>query len=196
MDTKIQELTEKIYNEGVEKGNKEAAGIIAEANAKKQALLNEAEAEAKKIIANAEKQAVELKKNTEVELKTSANQIVESLKKEIVDLLIEKITDDSVKPVVTDKAFMQNVILEMSKSWAKNEVFTIQTADAAALQRYFEGNAKDLLNKGIKIEQVAGNPISFTIRPIDGSYKVNFGEEEFVLFFKELLRPQLAEKLF
>ena len=37
MDTKIQELTDKIYKEGVEKGNEEAGRIIADANAQKQA---------------------------------------------------------------------------------------------------------------------------------------------------------------
>ena len=65
MDTKIQELTDKIYKEGVEKGNEEAGRIIADANAQKQAILTEAEAEAKRIVAQAEKQAAELKKNTE-----------------------------------------------------------------------------------------------------------------------------------
>ena len=39
MDTKIQELTDKIYKEGVEKGNEEAGRIIADANAQKQAIL-------------------------------------------------------------------------------------------------------------------------------------------------------------
>ena len=47
MDTKIQELTEKIYQEGVEKGNEEAARIIAEAEARKKVLIEEAEAKAK-----------------------------------------------------------------------------------------------------------------------------------------------------
>ena len=39
MDTKIQELTDKIYKEGVEKGNEEAGRIIAEANAQKERFL-------------------------------------------------------------------------------------------------------------------------------------------------------------
>ena len=42
MDTKIQELTDKIYKEGVEKGNEEAGRIIADANAQKQAAQLEA----------------------------------------------------------------------------------------------------------------------------------------------------------
>ena len=196
MDTKIQELTEKIYQEGVEKGNKEAESIIAGANAQKQEILKEAEAEAKRIVANAEKQAFETKKNAEAELKISANHAIESLKKEIVNLLVGKITDSSIKPVVTDRAFIQKIILEMTKSWAKNEAYIIQTSDAQELQKYFEGNAKELLNSGIKIENVAGKDTSFTIQLADGSYKVNFGEDEFTLFFKELLRPQLVEKLF
>ena len=197
MDTKIQELTEKIYQEGVEKGNKEAESIIAEANAKKQSILNEAEAEAKKILANAEKQISEAKKNADAELKIAANHLIESLKKEIVNLLAGKITDASIKPVIADKEFIRSVILEMSKSWAKNEALIIQTSDAQELQKYFEGNAKELLNKGLRIENVAGKDTSsFTIQLADGSYKVNFGDEEFVLFFKELLRPQLVEKLF
>ena len=43
MDTKIQELTDKIYKEGVEKGNEEAGRIIAEANAQKDTILKDAE---------------------------------------------------------------------------------------------------------------------------------------------------------
>ena len=87
MDIKIQELTEKIYKEGVEKGNEEAGRIIAEANAQKESILSEAEAEAKRIVAAAEKQASELKKNTEAELKLFASQSVEALKSEVVNLI-------------------------------------------------------------------------------------------------------------
>lgn len=196
MDTKIQELTEKIYKEGVEKGNEEAGRIIADANAQKQAIVSEAETEAKRIVAEAKKQADDLKKNTEAELKLFATQSVEALKSEVANLITGEITSTNVKAVVADKAFMQKVVLDMAKEWAKNEVLTIQSADADALTKYFEANAKDLLNKGVKIEKVSGKEASFTIVPADGSYKVTFGEEEFVAFFKEFLRPGLVEMLF
>ena len=117
MDTKIQELTDKIYKEGVEKGNEEAGRIIADANAQKQAILTEAEAEAKRIVAQAEKQAAELKKNTEAELKLFATQSVEALKSEVVNLITGKITSSNVKAIVSNTAFMQKVILEMAKEW-------------------------------------------------------------------------------
>lgn len=196
MNTKIQELTDKIYREGVEKGNEEAGRIIAEAQSQKQSMISEAEAEAKRIIAEAEKQASELKKNTEAELKLFAAQSVEALKSEVANLITGDVVSANVKAAMADKAFMQQVILTLAKSWASQEALTIQSSEADALARYFESNAKALLNKGVKIEKVAGKSTSFTILPADGSYKVTFGEEEFVAFFKDFLRPQLVEMLF
>ncbi|MCD4698471.1 MAG: hypothetical protein K8S16_19770, partial [Bacteroidales bacterium] len=63
MTKKILELTEKIYNEGVEKAKKEAEVIIA--NAKKEAdnIINSAKNKEKNIAEQAQKQADELKKN-------------------------------------------------------------------------------------------------------------------------------------
>lgn len=196
MDTKIQELTDKIYKEGVEKGNEEAGRIIAEANAQKESIVKAAEETAAQIVAEAEKKAAELKKNTEAELKLFASQSVEALKSEVTNLITGDIVSANVKAAVTDPAYMQKVILELVKSWPAQEFLTIQASEASALKTYFEANAKALLNKGYKIEQVNGKKASFSIVPADGSYKVTFGEEEFVEFFKEFLRPQLIEMLF
>ena len=196
MDTKIQELTDKIYKEGVEKGNEEAGRIIAEANAQKESIVKAAEETAARIVAEAEKQAAELKKNTEAELKLFASQSVEALKSEVTNLITGDIVSANVKAAVTDPAYMQKVILEFVKSWPAQEFLTIQASEASELKTYFEANAKALLNKGYKIEQVNGKKASFSIVPADGSYKVTFGEEEFVEFFKEFLRPQLIEMLF
>ena len=191
MDTKIQELTDKIYKEGVEKGNEEAGRIIAEANAQKDTILKDAEAEAKRIVAAAEKQAAGLKKNTEAELK-----LFEALKSEVTNLITGDIASSNVKAALMDPAYMQKVILELVKSWPANEFLTIQASDSDGLKAYFEANAKGLLEKRYKIEKVSGKKASFSIIPADGSYKVTFGEDEFIEFFKEFLRPQLVEMLF
>ncbi|HCC52371.1 MAG TPA: hypothetical protein DEQ30_10210 [Porphyromonadaceae bacterium] len=196
MDTKIQELTEKIYQEGVERGNEEAGRIIAGAKEKEETIISEAEKKAKQIIASAEKEAGELKKNTEAELKMFAFQSIEALKSEVANLITGKIITDNVKAATADASFMQKTILEIAREWVKNEAVTIQASDAKSLTEYFEANARDLLNKGVKIEQVNGKKSSFSLAPADGSYKISFGEDEFINYFKEFLRPQLIEKLF
>ncbi|MDR0995015.1 MAG: hypothetical protein LBL81_01850 [Tannerella sp.] len=196
MDTKIQELTDKIYREGVEKGQDEARRIVEEANQQKQTIVGGAEAEAKQIIAEAKKEAAVLKKNTEAELKLYAAQSVEALKSEVANLLCGEICSANVKAAFADKAYMQKLILELAKGWASKQELVIQTAQASDLLKYFEANAKALLDKGLRIEQVAGKNASFTLAPADGSYKLMFGEEEFTNFFKDFLRPQLAGLLF
>ncbi|MDD2526155.1 MAG: hypothetical protein PHH63_07565, partial [Bacteroidales bacterium] len=67
MDNKIQELTEKIYNEGVEKGKEEALRIVNEAKDTEKKMLAEAQKQADQILADAKKSAQELKNNTEAE---------------------------------------------------------------------------------------------------------------------------------
>ena len=87
MENKIQELTDKIYREGVEKGNEEARRLVSEAQKESQKLIEDARKEAEAIIAKAQKSAKELEENTKSELKLFAGQAVNALKTEVVNLL-------------------------------------------------------------------------------------------------------------
>lgn len=49
MENKIQELTDKIYREGVEKGNEEARKLVLEAQAEAKKIVDEAHKEAEQI---------------------------------------------------------------------------------------------------------------------------------------------------
>ena len=82
MENKIQELTDKIYREGVEKGNEEAQRLIGEAQKEAQKLLEEARKQADSIVADAQKKADELTDNTKSELKLFGGQAVNALKEE------------------------------------------------------------------------------------------------------------------
>ena len=196
MDTKIQELTDKIYKEGVEKGQEEANQIIAGAKEQENTIIQEAENQAKQIIADAQKQAEELMRHTKAELRLFASQAIEALKSEVANLVTDRIVTDNVKAATADATFMQRVILEIAQEWVKNEVVTIQATDAQSLTAYFEANAKEILQKGVNIEQVNGKKTLFTLASADGAYKMSFGDEEFIAYFKEFLRPQLIEMLF
>ena len=196
MNTKLQELTDKIYLEGVEKGNDEAKLIVEKANADAQDIIAIAKLEAEKLIAEAKAQSIELSKNTQSELKLFAQQSINALKTEITDLLNGAIASDSVKAATTDKAFMQKTILTLVQEWAKNDSLTIEAKDAKALKDYFVANAKDLLNKGVTISEANGVKADFAITSNKEGYKITFGEEEFIAYFKEFLRPKLVEMLF
>ena len=196
MENKIQELTDKIYREGVEKGNTEAQKLIANAQDEAKKIVEDARKEAEAIVAASRKSADELAENTKSELKLFAGQAVNALKSEIATLVTDKIVKVDVKAFAADQDYLNAFIVALASKWSVNEPIVISTADADGLKKYFASQAKALLDKGVKIEQVNGNKTLFTVSPADGSYKVNFGEEEFMNYFKEFLRPQLVEMLF
>lgn len=196
MNTKLQELTDKIYLEGVEKGKDEARKIVEQAQNDAANIVAKANAEAAKIIKIAEENAAAVAKNTQSELQLFARQSVNALKTEITDLICGNVIAESVKPAVADKEFMQKLMLTLVNAWAANQDVVIEAKDAEALTAYFKSNTKDLLNKGVKIVQANNVKADFAISPAGLGYKITFGEDEFAAYFKEFLRPALVEMLF
>lgn len=193
---KIQELTDKLYREGVEKGKAEGERLVKQAQEEVAKMLSDAKEQAEKIIADAKKDAQELDTNTRSELKLYAGQALNALKSEAANVITDKLVGEAVKSLSDNKDFIGKFMVTLAQSWGTDEPLVISTADAEGLMAYFKAHAKGLLDKGVTIEQVNGKAASFSIAPADGSYKVNFGEEEFAAYFKEFLRPQLVEMLF
>ncbi len=193
---KIQEITSKLYAEGIEKGKEEANKIVAEAKVLRDQIVEEAKKEAEQIVVSAKKETHEWKSNTESELKLFASQAVEALKSEITNLVTGKLSASNVKAALEDKTFMQKLITELVQNWSKNETLTIGVENSEELKQYISENAKYLLDKGLKIESVNGLKTSFILSPEDGSYRVKFGDEEFIEYFREFLRPQIQQLLF
>ena len=183
---KLQELTEKIYREGVEKGQAEAARLV-----------EEAKAEAARIVAEAEKKAAEeLDKNTRNELKLYTAQALNALKSEITNILTDKITKEAASSLAADKDFLGQFAVALAEKWVSDEPVVISAAEAEALKAYFAKKAKALLDKGVTIEKVNGKDTMISVSPKDGSYRVDFGEAQFEAYFKNFLRPELVDMLF
>jgi len=192
----LEELTNKIYSEGVEKGKAEAAAIVEKAQKEAQVIIEKAQKEASQTLASAEQKAREIEANTKSELRLYMDQSVNALKTEITDMITDRLVSDSVKAATADATFMQGVIMRMASQMVQDGAVCIEAKDAAALIKYFEANAKGLLEKGIEIKEVKGLKTDFSIRSVNGGYKLNFGQAEFKAYFKEFVRPQLAEMLF
>lgn len=196
MDSKIQELTDKIYNEGVERGTQEAERIVREAQARAKQIEQDAQAKASEMIQQAERNVERVRSSAESELKLYASQLVEGLRASIIDQISGAVAEANVKAAVADPEFIRGVILELVKGFDISKGVEIATTDSEQLKAYFTANAKALLESGVSIRQVAGKATSFSIAPRDGSFKVEIGEAELLELFKSIVRPQLAKQLF
>ena len=195
MENKIQELTEKIYAEGVEKGNAEAQRLVEEAKAQAAEIVKNAQAEAEAIVAAAQKKAAELDVNTRSEIALYGAQAVGAIKSEAATIITDTVVKSAVKDALAGDA-VKSLLVKIAERWSANEAIVISTSEADELKAFFAAKAKSLLDKCVEIKQVNGLKTSFSIAPADGSYKVNFGEGEFEAYFKAFLRPQMVELLF
>jgi V/A-type H+/Na+-transporting ATPase subunit E len=199
MQSKLQELTEKIYQEGLEKGNAEAKAIIDKAKSESLAILNSAKSEAEKIISDANKKAAEIKTNTGSEIKLSSKQAINALKQQITDTINSSVVGKVVEKSF-DKDFTKQIIETTLKNWSSKQSSDLKiilpASDEKELTDYFKKSVKDLLDKGLEINFETAIKAGFQISPKDGSYKISFTDKDFENFFKQYLRPRLIELLF
>ncbi len=202
MQKKLQELTEKIYQEGVDKANQEAEKIISDAKAEAKKMLDQAKKEAESKIEKAEKDSEDLKKNAMNELQLAARQAISDLKQEVTGLIQAKVIKPETQQAFKEAEFTKEIIQTLVKNWDPNsdEAVDLKVLLPEKKQKefesYFKDKAKDLLNKGLEVdfnEKVKGG---FKIGPKDGSYLVSFSDEDFEHFFRLYLRPRLIEMLF
>ena len=113
----IQELTDKIYREGVEKGNEEAHRLIANAQEEAKKFIEDARNEAESIVNSSRQSADELAENSKSELKRSAGQAVNALKSEVATMVTDTLITASVQDFAQDKDYLNAFIVALASKW-------------------------------------------------------------------------------
>lgn len=201
MEQKIQELTAKIYQEGVEKGEAQAKKITSEAQEKAAGILADAKAQAEKIVADAKQQAVEIKRNAEAELKLSGTQVVSAIKQQVLDAVNAKVIDGSANAALSDPSTIKDFVAIIMQNWkvgdqTPNLEVLLPAQKQEELTKAFEKAASDLLKKGLTLNFSKAVKSGFRIGPQGGSFKISLTDEDFTEFFKEFLRPGTRAYLF
>ena len=200
MQNKLQELTDKLYNEGLAKGKQEGEEILAKAKVQAEEIVAKAKAEAAAIIAAANKVAEDLKTKVQGDLKMAASQSVAATKKDIETLVVTKMTAADVTAALTSAEFVKEVIMAVAKGFNTEEPVDLEVVLPEALKKDLEPFVtKEIANvlKG-QVEASFTKKITggFTIGPKDGGYFISFTEETFNALISEYLRPATKKILF
>lgn len=200
MQTKLQELTDKIYNEGVQKAKDEAEAIIQQAKAEAESIMAKAESDANQTLQDAHKNAEELKRNMDAEMKLAASQSMSAFKQQIISAITLQVVEPAVHEVFSDKKYLQNLIQKVVQGWTQSGNFDINIilpeAEKSELENFFMNNLATELNKGVTYEFDSRIKAGFKVGPKDGSYIVSLSEKDFENFFKAYLRPKTSSLLF
>ena len=200
MDSKIQQLTEAIYNEGVQKARQEADAILKEANEKAARIEQDARKAADNLLNEARAKSDELKRHVDSEIKMTVNQAVSSVRQEITSLVTMNVIQPPVREIFSDQGYIQKLVLEVVKGWLSKESFDLNVilpeSGREQMETFFRNNLATELNKGLEVSFSQHVKSGFRIGPADGSYLISFTDEDFTNFLKAYLRPKTSQLLF
>ena len=199
-NTKLQQLTDKLYQEGLEKGRAEAESLVAEAEPRAAKIVAEAEARAAKIAADAERKAEDVEKNAMTEIALAGKQAVAKIKSEIETLIVAKVTAEGIKSANLDPAFIKDMLLAVAANWnngAKADLKALlPEAKKAELGAAFDSAAKALLAEGVEVGFSNDVKSGFKVGEKNGGYYISFSDESFEALLGGYLREKAAELLF
>ena len=199
-DNKLELLTKKIYEEGIEKAQNDVKDILGKAHNDADNIVKEAENKAKDIIEKAQNEAAALRQKTETELSMSAKQAVAALKQQIANLISNNIAVDMTTAAFKDEDFVRELMAQIIEKWnAEGNVdlnVIMNDKEKEGFEKYLLAKHKNLLDSNLTIVTNNSQKDGFVIQPKDGSYKVTFSEKVFEEFFNAYLKEYSKKLLF
>jgi V/A-type H+-transporting ATPase subunit E len=197
---KLQELTQKLYDEGLAKGKQEGEALLQKAQSEAEGIVKQAQEEAEAILAKARKDAEDFKVKVEGDVKMAAQQAVQATRTDIENLVVSKVVDGTVDKALANEDYIKGIITAVAQKFSADEPadlsLVLPESLKAALEPFVKNELGKLLGKGIDAsfsKKVAGG---FKIGPKDGGYFVSLTDETFKDLIGSYLRPATKKLLF
>lgn len=200
MQNKLQELTDKLYNDGLAKGKEEGDKYLAQARQEAEKIVEEAKAKAAQIVSKAEKDAADLAGKAKSDVRMASEQALQATRKDIENILTDSIVKEGTAKALADADLLKEIILAVAKNFSAQESADLEVVLPESLKKELEPWVSASLAKNLKggvkasfSKKVAGG---FTIGPADGGWFVSLTDETFVALIGEYLRPITKKLLF
>ena len=197
---KLQELTQKLYDQGLSKGKEEGEALLAKAREEAEAIVKKAQADAEALLAKAQKEAQDYQVKMEGDVKMAATQALQATRSQIEQLIVAKAVDAPVKEALSQSAYLKEIITAVAQHFSAQESTDIALVLPESLQKELEPFVKGELSKAIGKGVEASFSKKFSgglkIGPKDGGYFISLTDEAFKELIGEYLRPATKKILF
>lgn len=199
-DNKLDLLTKKIYEEGIEKAQNDAKDILEKAQKDAENIIKEAEKKAMAIIEKANADSANLRQKTEAEIGMSVKQAIAALKQQITNLISNNISAEMSKTAFNDKEFVHGLMSKIIEKWSSESnsdlSIILNEKEKEEFEKYLINKHKELLNNNLTLITNSAQKDGFVIQPKDGGYKITFSEKVFEEFFNAYLKEYSKKLLF
>jgi V/A-type H+-transporting ATPase subunit E len=197
---KLQELTQKLYNEGLSKGKEEGEAILAKAREDAAQIVKEAQEQAAALVEKAHKEADDYRTKVEGDVKMASLQALQATRADVERLVVAQAVDKPVAQALSSEEFLKGIITAVAQNFSAQESADLALVLPASLQQELEPFVKNelakALGKGVEAsfsKKMAGG---FQIGPKDGSYFISLTDETFQALIGAYLRPATKKILF
>ena len=197
---KLQELTDKLYQEGLSKGKEAGEALLARAKEEADAIVAQARKQAEGIVAEATRKAEDLRTKAEGDTRMASLQALQATRQDIENLVVTRMTDTQVKEAMSAPEFVKGIITAVAQRFSAQESqdlsLVLPESLRSALEPFVKGELGRILGQEVSAEfskKIAGG---FRIGPKDGSYFISLTDETFRDLIGEYLRPATRKLLF
>ena len=202
MQNKLQELTDKLYNEGLSKGKQEGEEMLKKAQMDADNIIAKAKAEAERIVAQANKEAEELKTKVAADVKMAAVQSIAATRQDLEQMIVTKVAQNGVASNLSSADFVKEMVLSVVKAFNPQNAAPVDIdlilpeSMKAQMEPVVKGEIGNLFASGVNVSYSKKMNGGFTVAPKDGGYVIQFTDEAFQSLIASYLRPATKKILF
>ncbi len=195
MEVQLQDLVEKIKNDGIASGEQQAAGIIAEAEARAKKLVEDARTEAASLLKQAEAESERFTKASEAAVKQACRNALIMFQEGVTRSLNALINAETASAYTAD--VLKDLIPETVKGWIKegeDDISVVLSPDnAKKLESSLQAAFKKQIEKGIEVKSDAQLAEGFRIGMQDGAAYYDFSAEAVAQLFSTYVSSRAAQ---
>jgi V/A-type H+-transporting ATPase subunit E len=202
MQNKLQELTDRLYNEGLSKGKQDGEELLQKAKTEADGIIAQAKSEAARIVAQANKEAEELKTKVTADVKMAATQSIAVTKQEIEKMVVTKAAAEGVKANMNNVAFVKDLITSVVKAFNPQNAAPVDLSLILPeslkkeLEHFVKNEIANQFKGEVKVDYSKKVNGGFKISPKGGGYMLQFTDDEFTQLIANYLRPATKKILF
>ena len=192
MEVQVQELIDKIKNDGVKTANNEASRIKAEAETEARRIVESAKKEAADIISHSKREAEQAEKAGTAALQQASRNLILAFRDEI-QALLDKIVNEKVSGNYGEDV-IKSALPEILKNWTASDNLSVILPEnsLAQIQGFFADKLKNELGKGVELKSNRKLSGGFHITSKDGSVYYDFSSEAVAGLLSSYLNPKLT----
>ena len=195
MEVKLENLIEKLRQEGVEEAKRDSEKMLADARKKAEDIIREAEKKANTIVEKAEKKAESFKENGERVVAQAVRDGVLLFKNHLTSLF-DSVFKEAVSSVMDEK-FLKEMILNLIDKWGSDKEYEIKVSkqDVKGLEKILFSGLGKKLKKTVTILPDPDIEAGFRISLKGNDLYYDFSDDSVGGVLKKFLSPKIQEIL-